>query len=124
MQTTDDGAWYALTMVWTASEKSMYMYLSDDPMTGSDPLAVLRRHRLALERELALRHGLDTRDQRSGSMYAVWRFEKRIPKSEAKDEMRRTSPWRIFVITGGGSWADSVAELCLPPGVSLFRHGE
>lgn len=114
----EDKAWYVVASMHSfAHGLSVSQY---DPVTvGSDPVVTIKRYRLALERHMKRDYSLDVRHHRAGSMYAVWRFDEKLPQSRVKDALRSAPVWRVFVITDNHSW-QGMAELCLPEGVSVF----
>lgn len=120
-----DGAWYVVTAVFSFSGTGLQAYPSR-LRTGSDPVQIIRRSQLALERSLLKRTGMSYVNNRPGDLYAVWRFDHKAPLAQAKETVLTKPPWRVFVITDKNSWRN-MAELCLPPGVDLFadeRHTE
>jgi hypothetical protein len=115
-----DGAWYAVTSLRAGGSGGFQGSLWGPVSTGADPVEVVKRHRASLERELnSVVPGSVFANSRPGSMYGVWRFEEKVPLTQAARTMWKTLPWRVFVLTSSHGW-QYMAELCPPPDTYLY----
>lgn len=114
-------AWYVVASLFVTKTGEPYVSPHDPVSAGKDPAETVRRHRSQHEARMFDKDpSVDWAHDRKGKLFAVWRFEEKIPRPEVMDTIMRAPVWRVFVLTDEHSWG-YMARLCLPTGVSVFQ---